>query len=105
MNSAILLVFLFAFLGAMARFVIGWADSKDPTTGKPEPFDSRKFLSTFLRSLVQSAGWTALYTLAGPLTWVALLTVLAAGAGAETLWHDSASAVAPVKPPAKLPTG
>lgn len=75
------LVALAAFIGGLLMALTGFLDTKDPVTGKREPFDWRKFGSSIIRSVFAAIIFAVGYQLIGKIDALAFLYAVLGGAG------------------------
>jgi len=67
-----------ALLGGIAAALFGWAESG-------QPFDSRKFGGSLIRSLLAAAAFAAGYELSGEFNMLGLLYAFLGGAGVDVI--------------------
>ena len=79
-----LYVSLSAFGGGLASAVLGWLHSG-------QPFEHRKFATSFLRAVLAGSALAGTYAVVGEAGIQDIIIAFGAGAGVETLGHKVAS--------------
>jgi hypothetical protein len=86
----IFIIFLFAFLGGILNSLLGWAKQVPA-----EPFDVRKFITSFIPAVLGGAGVVAIFDFGGITNiWLAALGALLSGAGVTSAVGNVSGAIA-----------
>lgn len=89
MNSLVLWVAVFSFLGAICTALLGFLDQTPP-----EPFVFRKFAPSIIRAIVAAVGVAAAFNYANMTGAVGLLLAFLSGAGVDVAGNRIAGAIA-----------